>query len=551
VVYHEHRGTIGKKFSSEYIQGVLKKNYLLYTWKNIHEWPRLWEHFFFAWAGALISWIAGDGPGGDSQRTTLTGIARAMMQLPGAVRSRLRARELAAISDTDALRRHQGGYFRDAFGRSYSEQADSEQAYSGQAQSEKDSFLEQDGPLRVLFVAPYPICPPTHGGGVFMYQTVRELARRTELHAIVVLDQDSQRAAHAELDRMCASTAYIVREGGVARMPGTIVPHAVLEFKRADLRWMIHRRIYTHNIDVVQLEYTHLGQYAEEFRRIVNILFEHDVYFQSVGRRIPFLKAGRQRISARWEYLRALRYELRMLPRLDRIQVCSQNGAAYLESFLPELKGRIDADYRAGIDTSQYEFPGDQREPMTMLFLGSFRHLPNQESLEWFAAQVLPLILSEEPRARLVVVGSDPPAQSMFPGNAAIDFVGFVEDVRDALNRYAMFVCPILSGSGVRVKLLEAFAAGIPVVSTRLGAEGLTDGDGEICALADTPEEFARKAVELLRNPEQAAQLAERAHTHVEARHNIRVMTEGLVECYRSEVVRKQKNHEERGAAVS
>ncbi len=60
-----------------------------------------------------------------------------------------------------------------------------------------------------------------------------------------------------------------------------------------------------------------------------------------------------------------------------------------------------------------------------------------------------------------------------------------MEDVREPLSRYAVFVCPILSGSGMRVKLLEAFAAGIPVVSTTLGAEGLTSKDGDICALAD------------------------------------------------------------------
>ncbi len=100
-------------------------------------------------------------------------------------------------------------------------------------------------------------------------------------------------------------------------------------------------------------------------------------------------------------------------------------------------------------------------------------------------AQVFPKVRAEEPRARVVVIGSDPPPRHSLPEAEAIELVGFVDDVREPLTRYAVFVCPILSGSGVRVKLLEAFAAGIPVVSTRLGAEGLADKDGEICALAD------------------------------------------------------------------
>ena len=79
--------------------------------------------------------------------------------------------------------------------------------------------------------------------------------------------------------------------------------------------------------------------------------------------------------------------------------------------------------------------------------------------------------------------------------------LGYVEDVREPLARYAVFVCPILSGSGVRVKLLEAFAAGIPVVSTTLGAEGLARKDGEFCALADASGGFRGAGAGAVREP--------------------------------------------------
>jgi len=119
--------------------------------------------------------------------------------------------------------------------------------------------------------------------------------------------------------------------------------------------------------------------------------------------------------------------------------------------------------------------------------------------------------------------------------------IGFVEDVREPLMRYSLFVCPILAGSGVRVKLLEAFAAGIPVVSTRLGAEGLAEQDGEICALADDPAEFAGHVVHLLRHPAEAEALARRARAEVVAKRDMRAMTERLVECYRAEVRRMRQ----------
>lgn len=515
VVYHEHRGTIGRRFSDAYIQGVLKKNFLLFTWKNIHEWRRLFANFFSSWASALLSWLGGDSP----ERSSLGGIARATLQLPGAMASRALALRLAAISDTETFRRPLGGYFRDTF-----------------------STLDGE-PLRVLFVSPYPICPPIHGGGVFMYQTVHELARLCELHLIVLLDFAHERPAHEELDLICASTEYLVRPVGRPRQLGSIEPHAVREFRIPDLAWLIHRQIYTKKIDVVQLEYTVLGQYAGQFRRIPSILFEHDVYFQSIARRLPFMTDFMEKIAARWEYLRSLRWELRMLPALERIQVCSRDNAEYLLSFLPRLQGRIDDGYRAGIETSRYNYHAGDREPFTILFLGSFRHTPNQEALTWFVEQVLPLVLAEEPRARVLVVGSEPPPLSSFRHAEAVELVGFVEDVREPLARYSVFVCPILSGSGVRVKLLEAFAAGIPVVSTRLGAEGLADRDGEICALADQPADFARHVVELLRDPQKATALAARAREEVVTKRDMRAMTERLVAGYRAEVARKRATY--------
>jgi GT2 family glycosyltransferase len=93
VVYHEHRGTIGKRFSKWQIDQVLKKNFILFCWKNIHEWRRLWSHFFFTFAGGILSAFFGDSP----ERASLAGLWRASLQLPAALRSRVRARGLATM----------------------------------------------------------------------------------------------------------------------------------------------------------------------------------------------------------------------------------------------------------------------------------------------------------------------------------------------------------------------------------------------------------------------------------------------------------------------
>jgi GT2 family glycosyltransferase/glycosyltransferase involved in cell wall biosynthesis len=507
IVYHEHRGTIGKRFSEAYIQSVLKKNFLLFCWKNIHEWSKLGPHLALAWVGAVIGVLFGEAPG----RPNLNSIWRAFCQLFGAISARRRARALSRITDTEAFRRPLGGFYRDRFA----------------------TFEARPAPLRVLFVSPYPICPPVHGGGVFMYQTLREMAKLAEVHVVELLDWPHQVEDNLELREFCASAEWLVRPSAKLRDVGALLPFAVREFANSDLEWLIHRQLYQKRIDVLQLEYTPMAQYRGAFRRIVTTLFEHDVYFQSIVRGFGHHVSAVGEAKARVEYLRALRYELNVLERFDQVQVCTPAQRDYLLEFRPRLAEKLRAGLRAGIDTGRYDFRTEGRVPLTMLFIGSFRHDPNRVALDWFVRQALPLILEREPRARLAVAGSEPPPAHAYADYAAhLDMLGYVEDIREPLAKYAVFICPILSGSGVRVKLLEAFAAGIPVVSTRVGAEGLATGDGAICALADDPAGFAERVAALLADPAAAAQMAVRARAEVEANWDMAAITRKLVTGY-------------------
>ncbi len=506
LVWHEHRGTIGRKFSPAYIDGVLQKNFVLFAWKNIHEPARLVSHFLHAWGGASISLFAGD----SRERVSTAGLARALLQLPGALRSRWRARSLASVSDSEAFRRPLGGYFRDRFDASPAPEK-----------------------LRVLFLSPYPILPPIHGGAVFMSQTVRELAPLVDLHLIVLLDSEAQREDHAGLHENCASVEHLVRVSSDDHGWGSARPHAVREFFNRDLEWLIHRQILLHEIDVLQIEYANMGQYALDFRRIAACLFEHDVYFQTVGRQRNQASGWLRKARFSLEYLRAMPWELKMLRQMDRVQVCTVDNGEYLSSFDRSLAPKILPGVRAGIDTSRYDFAVNGRTPETMLFVGSFRHLPNQEALMWLTSSVLPAVLQKRPGARLLIVGSDPPPPHVLPSQGgAIEIRGFVPDVRDAFREPAVFVCPILAGSGVRVKLLEAFASGIPCVSTRIGAEGLARTPGEFCRLADDPEAFANEIIDLFDRPD--VEMVTRARREVEENWDMRAITVKLLESYRA-----------------
>ena len=529
-VYHEHRGTIGKTFSRAYIDAVVKKNFILLAWKNIHSWrskggtpsavpgasgPSLRGHFFYAWAGALVSGLFGDSP----ERPNFYALWKAFWQTGGAMKARWKARGLALVDDAEAFRRPMGGYFRDRF-------------EPMEAKPEK---------LRVLFVSPYLILPPIHGGAVFMSQTCRHLASLTELHLVTLLDSPHEEAPHAELAALCGSAVFMLRMEGQQKAFGSILPHAIHEYASADLEWIIHRQLLLHRIDVLQLEYLQLGQYACGLKRLGVFLFEHDIYFQSVGRQFRFMTGVTRRVSAAYEYLRGLRYELMLLRSFDRVQVCSTDNEEFVKGFLPDGGARLDAHYRAGIDVACYDYHPGPRTPLTMLFLGSFRHAPNVEALEWLVYHVMPLVLRQQPGAKLTVIGSDPPPRHSLPEMGdAIELRGYVEDIHEPMRQAAVFLCPIRSGSGVRVKLLESFASGIPVVSTRLGAEGIASEDGGICRLADDPAEFAERILDLFLDPAAAEAMAARARRAMEQHWDMAKRTQALVESYRKTVEAKR-----------
>ena len=515
VVYHEHRGTIGKKFSPRYVERVIEKNRLLFVWKNIHAPHRLLQHTLWIWAALVIRAALGPSP----LRPSAASLLLACRQLHEACGARIQARRLASIGDGEAFRRHQGGYFRDRFER----------------------LEAKPRQLNVLFVSPYSIEPPVHGGAVFMNQTVRRLAELVRLHLFCLVDDPWEREPNETFRSICASVEVSVRRKGPPTDASVLRPHAAEHFWDREVEWKLHRTIYLERIDAVQIEYTQLAIYAADFRRIGMFLFEHDVYFQSVLRALRGTTSWTLRQKYLFEYLRALRFERRALRRFDSVQVCTAVNRRYLESFAWNAPP-IEDGLRAGIDVARYSFVAEGREPDTALFVGNFRHPPNREALDWFLQGAWPLVRRQRPQARLVVVGAQAPREfaAELAGRPGVEYLGPAEDIREPLSRYSVFLAPIRSGSGVRVKLLEAFAAGIPAVATSLGAEGLADESGAIIELADEPADYAAKTAALLANPRQAQSMARRARANVEQHWDMAAITRRLAERYREVVEDKR-----------
>jgi glycosyltransferase involved in cell wall biosynthesis len=184
------------------------------------------------------------------------------------------------------------------------------------------------------------------------------------------------------------------------------------------------------------------------------------------------------------------------------IAVSPEDAADFREDYgLVNVLG----DVPTGVDTGFFRPPSPRHpEPGVIGFLGSMDWMPNIECVHHFVGDIFPAILARCPEARLLVIGRDPAPslRRLAAENDRVLLTGTVEDVRPHLDRCQVLVVPLRSGGGTRIKIFEAMAQGVPVVSTSIGAEGLPVPEGEAILIADDPAAFAGAVVSLLESPE-------------------------------------------------
>ena len=274
------------------------------------------------------------------------------------------------------------------------------------------------------------------------------------------------------------------------------------------------------------------------------------------GRRVPVLFNDQNaewllQRSAALVDLRQPRRWLRMLyslvqwQRLRRYEAGLIRAAALTTAVSPEdahtlsnLAGRPVRVVPNGIAVDAWrhvaDVPLEQRvEPNTLLFTGKLDYRPNVDALCWFCAAVLPRVRAQHPAARLLIVGRDPvPAVRALAG-PGVEVVGAVPDIQPYFARAAVYVIPMRMGSGARIKLLEAWAAGVPVVATTAGAAGLAGRADEHLLVADDPATLAMQIGRLLVGPALGRRLAAAGRALVAARYDWSVIRPQLLACYR------------------
>ncbi|HEX6738489.1 MAG TPA: glycosyltransferase, partial [Vicinamibacteria bacterium] len=192
------------------------------------------------------------------------------------------------------------------------------------------------------------------------------------------------------------------------------------------------------------------------------------------------------------EAARYRKLEASLAARCDQVWCVSDPEAAALRALAPRARMAIVPTIHAPAAA-----PAGYEDRQGLLFVGNFRHRPNADAVVFYASQVLPRLRERIPDVALSVAGSDAPPEVLALASPAVQLLGFVPDLDPLLQGRRVFVCPLRFGAGMKGKVGQALAAGLPVVTTSIGAEGIGLVDGEHALIADDPGEIAARVAEV------------------------------------------------------
>ncbi len=194
-----------------------------------------------------------------------------------------------------------------------------------------------------------------------------------------------------------------------------------------------------------------------------------------------------------------------------------------------------------GVDIEYFKPDGRAPEQGFILFLGSMDWMPNIDAVQYFVGSIFPIIKEKYPSAKLAIVGRNPtkPVKELSDNDKSIVVTGTVDDVRPYLRKASVMVVPLRAGGGTRIKIYEAMASGVPVVSTSVGAEGLDVENNKNILIGDSPEDFADKTLRILNN--ELPEISSNARRLVEENFSWEKVTD-LFEKYCKAIIEKNTN---------
>jgi len=410
---------------------------------------------------------------------------------------------------------------------------------------------------RILLICPFKdIYPPVVGGSQRYFHIIHQLSRFFDLSIIIFQDEISFRKAVIEYPAIAKVKIYSTQDYPSIKDLFSLLPP---KFENAfRYRWIKKNLFGT--ADGNFLKYYPLLKKVLQQQTFDAVILENLSTLNSLpvlkkyGRKAKVIynahnvdshlaNVGINNWGVKKEYLKQIEETERNFGKMvDAVFTCSEKDRSDL---IAMNNGNLLAGVvpnGVAIPTILYDLSVRLDKPGYIIFCGALWTEPNSEGLNWFCKEVWTLIRMEFPGLKLLVVGSGELPQKFAELRKidSLEFTGRVEDVKPWYNKAAISVVPLINGSGTRLKVLEAMGLGVPLVSTKKGAEGIEYTNGKDILIADTAAEFADTVIELLKDKEKRISISQAARKLAEVKYDWNIVGDSMAKFLKGRILDKK-----------
>lgn len=379
--------------------------------------------------------------------------------------------------------------------------------------------------MKILWLKTELLHPVDKGGKIRTYHMLKELKRHHHITYLTLddgtADPDALEKAKEYAHEAITVPHRVTPKFGVRFYWELIanlfspLPYFISKYRAQAMTRKISEVLKEDRHDILICDFLQSSINLPEAISIPSLLFQHNVEAMIWKRHADVATNPIKKAYLESQWKRAVDFERNTCRRFDSVIAVSAEDAAVFRS---EYGLQSVFDVPTGVDTAFFaRRNGDTATGPNLVFTGSMDWLPNHDAINWFINDILPTIRHEVPDVSLTVVGRDPfpELRELARRYPNITVTGRVPDVRPLMKNAAVYVVPIRIGGGTRLKIYEAMAMGLPVVSTTIGAEGLPLRDGEEILLRDDAASFASTVVELLLDRQKGAMIGKGASSRV------------------------------------
>jgi glycosyltransferase involved in cell wall biosynthesis len=396
--------------------------------------------------------------------------------------------------------------------------------------------------LKILFLTNRSPCPIKDGQSRRTYNILKGLASRHDVYLLSLIESAEEILPDnvANLKGFCKEVDMLPGPpktlclGMIARLLRSLLskdPYTVWRHYSRPYSNRVRTLLNTTPFDVVHCDILPLAYCIRRLHGPLRTLTDHDVSWLKAKRLAAQARNPVRKLFLYLEALKLRRLESAIFSKLNLGIAVSELDRQHLERLCPE--GRF-VVVENGVDVRAFVPGPNTVEPDTLIWVGGFNHYPNCEAVQYFLENIFPRIRQEKAGTKLYVVGGGIPEwlKELAAENPSIVLTGYVDDPVPYIQRGAVFVAPILSGGGTKLKILEAMAAGKAIVSTSIGVEGIVGEDGKHFVVADGPEAFASAVISLLNDGDLRKRLGASARRRAMEKYDWEAICEAMSRIY-------------------